>query len=203
MPTSQRMSFADLMAQPDDGCLHELVRGEILRMPPPKGEHGAIEARLVEAIGRRLYQAAAALGWDESQGIGARDLLVGQVDSGEAGIHFHLPDDPDQVRGIDVGYLTPDQVARHRAAGIGEYIPEVPALVAEVIGPSESAAYINEKVADYLAGGALMVWLVFPPTRTVQVHRAGEPIQIVSGAVRLEGDPVLPGFSIALGSLFS
>ncbi len=171
--------------------------------PATQRQHGCLEARLVEAIGRRLYQSAEALGWDESQGIGARDLLVGQVDSGEAGIHFRLPDDPDQVRGIDVGYLTPDQVARHRALGEDEYILEVPALVAEVISPSESAANINEKVADYLAGGAHMVWLVFPRTRTVQVHRADEPIQIVSGSARLEGDPVLPGFSIALGSLFS
>jgi Uma2 family endonuclease len=203
MPTSRRMTYADLMAQRDDDCLHELVRGNILRLPLPKGEHGYVEARLVAAIGHSIYQAAEALGWDESHGMNARDLLVGRVDSGWAGIHFRLPDDPDQVRGIDVGYLTPDQVARHQAVGEDEYIREVPALVAEVIGPSESAAYINEKVADYLAGGALMVWLVFPPTRTVQVHRAGEPIQIVSGAVRLEGDPVLPGFSIALGSLFS
>ena len=116
---------------------------------------------------------------------------------------FRLPDDPDQVRGIDVGYLTPDQVARHRAAGEDDYIPEVPGLVAEVVSPSESAAYINEKVADYLAGGAHLVWLVFPRTRTVQIHRAGEPIQIVSGTERLEGDPALPGFSMALGNLFS
>ncbi len=203
MATLQRMSFADLMLQPEDGCLHELVRGKILRIPPPKGKHGNLEARLVAAIDRYLYRAAESLGWDESQGMDARDLLVGRVDSGEAGIHIRLSDDPDQVRGIDEGYLTPDQVARHRAVGEDEYIPEAPALVAEVISPSESAAYINEKVADYLAGGAYVVWLVFPRTRTVQLHRTGEPIQIVSGSARLEGDPVLPGFSIALGSLFS
>ena len=106
---------ADLMLQMDDTCLHELVRGEIPRVPP-KGKHGNIEARMVAAIDRRLYRAEA-LGWDESQGMEARDLLVGRVDSGEAGIRFCLPDDPDQVRGIDVGYLTTDQVARHRTAG--------------------------------------------------------------------------------------
>lgn len=42
MTTTQRMTYADLMALPDDGYLHELVRGEILPMPPPKGEHGYI-----------------------------------------------------------------------------------------------------------------------------------------------------------------
>ncbi len=143
MTTLQRMSFADLMLQPEDGCLHELVRGEILHMPPPKGKHGNFEARLVEAISRYLYRRAEALGWTASQGMDARDLLVGRVDSGEAGIRFSLPDDPDQVRGLDVCYLTPEQVARHHAAGSDEYIPEVPALVAEVISTSERAAYID------------------------------------------------------------
>ena len=203
MTTLQRMTFGDLLLQPEDGCLHELVRGEILRMPPPKGKHGNIEARLVAVIDRYLYRQAEALGWEESQGFDARDLLVGRVDSGEAGIHFSLPDDPDQVRGIDVCYLTPEQVARHRAAGGDDYIAEVPALVAEVISSSESAAYINEKVNDYLAGGALLVWLLFPRTRMVQAHRPYQPTLSVSGGELLDGDPVLPGFSLALGGLFS
>ena len=54
MATLQQATFDDLMAQPDDGSLYELVRGEILRMPPPKTDHGDVEAALVEAIGRYL-----------------------------------------------------------------------------------------------------------------------------------------------------
>lgn len=54
MTTLQRMTFSDFMLLPEDGCRHELVRGEILYMPPPKEKHGAIEARLVAAIGRYL-----------------------------------------------------------------------------------------------------------------------------------------------------
>ncbi len=41
------MTVAEFMALPDDGNLHELVRGELRVMPPPKGVHGLIEARLV------------------------------------------------------------------------------------------------------------------------------------------------------------
>jgi hypothetical protein len=54
------MRFADLMLQSEDTCLHELVRGEILRLPLPKGQHGVIEARLVESIDRYLYRQAIA-----------------------------------------------------------------------------------------------------------------------------------------------
>lgn len=201
--TTRRMTYDDLMATPEDEYLYELVRGEILRMPPPKGRHGRFEARLVAAIDRHLYSQAVALGWDESQGSDARDLLVGSVDSGEAGIRFSLPDDPDQVRGLDVSYLSPEQVARHNAHGSDEYIPEVPALAAEVISASETATYINEKVQDYLTGGARLVWLLFPKTRTVQVFRPDEPM--VSRAVGdlLDGADVLPRFSVAVANLFS
>jgi Uma2 family endonuclease len=58
MTTQQRMRFEDLLAQPEDGYLYELVRGEILRMPPPKGQHGLIEMWLAGAIERYLYNRA-------------------------------------------------------------------------------------------------------------------------------------------------
>ncbi len=154
MVTTQRMTFADLMAQPDDGYLHELVRGEIVRMPPPRTGHGYVEAALIEAIGRYLYDRALTLDWQEMQGRKARDKLVGRLMSGEAGVRFSLPDDPDQTRGLDVGYLSPEQVARLEDTPDDEYIREMPVLVAEVISSSETADYINEKVTDYLAAGA-------------------------------------------------
>lgn len=68
MTTRQRATADDLMALPDDSYLHELVRGEIIRMPPPKEGHGYAEAALVEAIGRYLHDRALALGWLKSQG---------------------------------------------------------------------------------------------------------------------------------------
>jgi hypothetical protein len=63
MTTTRRMTYADLMALPDDGRLHELVRGEIRSMPPAKGPHGGIEFALAGAIDRYLYGRALALGW--------------------------------------------------------------------------------------------------------------------------------------------
>lgn len=202
MTTLQRMTYDDLLAQPDDGYLHELVRGEILRVPPPNQDHGTIEARLVAAIDRYLYRRAEDLGWDEAQGIGARDLLVGRVDNGEAAIRVALPDDPDQTRGGDVCYLTPEQVVQARESGPGTPIPLVPAVVAEVISPSEGATYVNEKVCDYLAVGARLVWLAYPRTRMLQVHRADGSVAEVAGAMRLDGGDVLPGFSLPLNALF-
>lgn len=202
MVTTQRKTIEDLLATPDDGYRYELVRGEILRMPPSRGEHGAIEADLVGAPGRYLYAQALALGWREGQGLRARNYLVGRVISGGAGTQIRLLDDTDQVRGIDVGYLTPEQVARIGVVAADAYFPEAPAVVAEVVSPSEGASYLEEKISDFLAGGAQLVWLLFPALRTARVHMpSGASFQVPTGGT-LEGGEVLPGFAVRLADLF-
>lgn len=203
MTTKQRLTFADLMAQPDDGYLYELVRGEILRMPPPKGDHGDVEAALVEAVGHYLRDRARALGWQPRHGRAARSRLVGYLASGEAGIRFSLPDDPDQTRGVDMLYLSVEQFRRLEAYMRQEYIPEVPALVAEVISPSETTTYSNEKVTDYLAGGAKLVWQLFPKTRSVRVFAADGSTWVVPSDGTLGGGDVLPGFEVLMAELFA
>ncbi|HKO23413.1 MAG TPA: Uma2 family endonuclease [Chloroflexota bacterium] len=203
MTTVQRMTFNDLMAQPDDDYLYELVRGEILRMPPPKEDHGCVEAALVEAIGRYLDDRALALGWEKSQGRAARNRLVGRLLSGDVGVRFSLPDDPDQLRGLDVCYLSAEQVARLGAVPTAEYLVEMPALVAEVISPSETASYINEKVNDLLRGGAQLVWLFYPKTRTVMVLRPDGSARMIPAGGLLDGNDVLPGFMVELASIFA
>jgi Uma2 family endonuclease len=79
----------------------------------------------------------------------------------------------------------------------------VPALVVEIISPSDGATYVHEKVRDYIAGGAHLVWLVYPRTRTVQVHRADGTITEVASNDRLDGSDVLPGFALPLNALFT
>lgn len=201
MTTMQGMTFADLMAQPEDGCLHELVRGEILHMPPPKTKHGYIEMDLAEVISRYLYDRAVTLGWQKSQGRAARDRLVGRLLGGEAGVRFSLSDDPDQTRGLDLGYLSPEQVARLADVPDDQYIDEMPVLVAKVISPSESADYVNEKVNDYLAGGARIVWLLYPRTRTAVVFRADGTARTLPPEGALDGEDVLPGFAEELSNI--
>jgi Uma2 family endonuclease len=84
-----------------------------------------------------------------------------------------------------------------------EYLVEMPALVAEVISPSETASYINEKVNDLLRGGAQMVWLFYPKTRTVMVLRPDGSARMIPAGGLLDGNDVLPGFAVELASIFA
>jgi len=197
------MTVAEFMALPDDGNRHELVRGELRIMPPPKGVHGLIEAAVVAAIDRYLDNKARGLGWNERQGIMARNKLAGFVAGGEFGMQFTLPDDPNQIRGADAAYVPADQFASV-SWDRKEYFPAVPHLVIEVISSSERADDIIEKVQDYLTGGARRVWCLYPARRAVYIHDADGPMRVVRGAdAVLTDDDLLPGFSVPLNMVFA
>jgi Uma2 family endonuclease len=54
----QPITLEEFLALPADGNRHEFVRGEVRVMPPPKGKHGFIEAAIIGAIDRYLYERA-------------------------------------------------------------------------------------------------------------------------------------------------
>jgi Uma2 family endonuclease len=193
----KRTTLDEFLALPDDGNLHEFVRGEIRVMPPPKGRHGRIELAVLAAIDRYLEERAIGSGWDPEHGIDARDRLVGFAAGGEFGMQFVLPDDPHQIRGADGAYVPAEQLAG--ADWDGEaYFPQVPALVIEVISPSETAADVSEKVQDYLTGGARRVWCVYPSRATIHIHDAEAPTRVLRRDDTLTDEDLLPGFSLPL-----
>ena len=197
----KRMTVEEFMALPDDGNRHELARGELRVMPPPKGEHGFVEIAILAAIDRYLYDRATALGWEPRQGLGARNALVGRIGGGELGIQFAVPDDPHMIRGADGVYIPPEQLARVSWDG-HEYFPDVPALVIEVVSETDKASEVNEKVQDYLAGGAQRVWCVYPEHRTIHVHDAHVATRVVRGDENLTDHELLPGFALPLNLIF-
>lgn len=195
------MTVEEFMALPDDGNRHEFVRGQILSMPPPKGSHGRIEFRVAKAIDRYLDQQAIVRGWDPDGDPDERDRLLGITVVGEFGMQFTLPDDPHQIRGADAAYIPADQLARSGWDGVS-YFPEVPHLVIEIISASDSAAEVNEKVQDYLAGGARRVWCVYSEQGTVHVHDAEAPVRVLRRGDTLTDEDLLPGFALPLARIF-
>jgi len=197
------MTVAEFMALPDDGNRHELVRGELRVMPPPKGVHGLVETALLAAIDRYLYDKALSLGWNPRTGIAARYTLVGFTAGGEFGVRFTVPDDPHQIRGADGAYVPADQLAAV-AWDRNEYFPAVPRLVIEVISSSDHAGDILEKAQDYLDGGARRVWYAHPEQRAIYIHDADGPMRVVRGAdAVLTDEELLPGFSLPLNMVFA
>ena len=169
----------ELLNYPDPGR-YELVRGVPRVSEPPGGVHG----RLAIKLGARLDAHVTRLG------LGT--VLV------EAG--YVLKREPDTVRGPDVSFvsaarLPPEQIPE-------QFISGPPDLAVEILSPGDHWAEIEEKVADYLAGGARRVWLVDPRERRLIVRYADRPSRVLADGDILEGEDVVPGFTLDLAELF-
>jgi Uma2 family endonuclease len=104
----------------------------------------------------------------------------------------------------DAGDLIPD--LSFVAHGHGPLVrqgaaPYLPDLAVEVQSEGQSERFMLDKALLYLAGGARMVWLIYPAREIVEVLTATER-QLLTREDRLTGGDVLPGFSVAVRDLF-
>lgn len=108
-------------------------------------------------------------------------------------------DDPDRVRRPDVSFI-------HRLRMKPEYlvghVPIHPDLAVEVVSPNDSYYEVRQKVAEYIEAGVRLVWVVDPETRIIDVYRANRTSQVVQNGDMLDGEDVVPGFTIALAEIF-
>jgi Uma2 family endonuclease len=178
---TQLMTADDLFRLPDDGMRHELVKGVLNTMPPAGFEHGAIGINVATPLDQHV-----------------RANGLGVVVAAETG--FIITTNPDTVRAPDIGFVRQDRI---QATGITKkYWPGAPDLAVEVISPSDTVYEVDDKVQGWLAAGAGLVWVVNPRRRTVTVHRpTGAPIVLTINDL-LDGEQVVPGFSIRVADLF-
>ena len=161
--------------------MHELVRGEIIEMPPPEIEHGYVCSNLAILLGT----------------FGKR-TGHGNAVSNDSVVVTHR--DPDTVRGGDILYYSNARLPRARFT---RGLPPVPPdLVVEVRSPSDRPGAIRQKVMEYLDAGVSMIWVADPSTRTLTIHRPeAEPI-VLGDTETIDGLPELPGFACAVAELF-
>jgi Uma2 family endonuclease len=172
------MTIAEFESQPLERV--ELVRGEIVEMPPPGGVHGAvcINAGAVLALWCREHDGYVPFGNDCS-------IVTGR--------------DPDTVRGADALVVRRDKLPGGRIP-IGSIT--VPAeLAVEVKSPSDRWAEMVRKVGEYLACGVLEVWIVDPDHRRVHVYTPDDEPTVLDETDELTST-ALPGFTTPVTELF-
>jgi Uma2 family endonuclease len=182
MSTKTRpMTALEFLAMPDDGMLHELIRGEVTTMPLPGWRHGAIAAE----IGRLLANHVKA-------------QRLGRIYAAETG--FLIERDPDTVRGPDVSFVRQERLAE--ITDPERHVPFAPDLAVEMVSPSDRPAEVAEKVAAWLSAGTRVVWVIEPGDRTVTVHVGDQPSRTLQPDDTLDGGDCLPGFTCAVADLF-
>jgi Uma2 family endonuclease len=173
--------FCDWVHQPENkNKWFELVRGEVIELPPPMKPHGFVCYNVGRILGNFTFQ----------QGKG---YLTGN-DSGVI-----LERGPDTVRGPDVAYYEDADTFAELHPKYGEVPPR---LAVEVLSPSDRLGKVMRKIMDYLHAGVGLVWLIDPETRNVTVHRPGKEPYVVEENQELTGEDVLPDFRCAVADIF-
>jgi Uma2 family endonuclease len=107
-----------------------------------------------------------------------------------------------RVRMPDVAFVSIDRLPGRQIPR--EPIPNLaPDLAVEVLSESNTKAEIDQKLREYFQSGTRLAWIIDPPTRSVAVYRAaGEPARVLKESEALDGEGVLPGFTLAVAALF-
>lgn len=104
------------------------------------------------------------------------------------------------------GVRLPDVVfvAAHRLPRTRTPIPTLaPDLAVEVLSASNTRAEMEQKLREYFESGTPLVWIIDPAPRTVAVyHGPGDPTRVLKEADTLDGEQVVPGFSMPVADLF-
>ena len=103
-------------------------------------------------------------------------------------------------RGPDASWVSPERLAtldaeQHRT---GQICPD---FVAEIRSPGNSLTYLQRKMAEYIAAGARLGWLIDPRNRRVTIYRPGQEPETLADPEILTGEEVMPGFEFRVREL--
>lgn len=150
-------------------------------MAPAGFDHGAVTFNLSVSFGMFV----------KSQGLGT-------VVAAETG--FIISRDPDTVRAPDIGFI---RKARLPTTGRPiKFWVGAPDLVVETMSPNDTVCEVDEKVQEWLAAGAELVWVLNPQQKTVTISRSDKSVQRLAVGDVLDGEPVIPGFRIPVAEIF-
>jgi Uma2 family endonuclease len=77
-----------------------------------------------------------------------------------------------------------------------------PDLAVEVLSAGNTAKEMDRKLSEYFQAGVRLVWYIDPESRTARIYTSIDQMHEIDTAGHLEGQDVLPGFSLRLGELF-
>lgn len=170
--------FEQFIAQPENrGYSFELINGEIVQKMPTE-EHGVIAGIIVTEF--NIY------------------LRTNPIGRAGVEVRHRVPEDRQNDLIPDVSFISNERALALTKKGA---VPLMPDLVVEVKSPDDSSIGMREKALYYLRHGSRIVWLVFPAKQQVEVYTE-DAVQVFGIDETLDGGDVLPGFTLALSTIF-
>ncbi|MFN9175247.1 MAG: Uma2 family endonuclease [Synechocystis sp.] len=161
-----------------DRQLERNVQGDLIVMPPVGGLSGNREANFIADL----------VFWNRRTGLG-------KVFSSST--IFRLPKGGD--RSPDAAWVSLERWQQLSREQQEKFPPLCPDFVIELRSRTDNLSDLQAKMQEYLASGLRLGWLVNPQQQQVEIYRPDQDVVQVTLPATLNGESVLPGFSLALG----
>jgi Uma2 family endonuclease len=181
-PPTRLLTAEEFAVMPEFGRFTELVKGEVIDVPPPSFLHGVVCSNVAGEL--RNY---------------VRPLGLGRVLTNDSGVITER--DPDTVRGADVAYFSYERLPKEVVPRVYPEVP--PELVFEVMSPDDVFRDVMAKVDEYLAAGVLLVYVVDPSREQAMLFQKGTLGTLFGPSDEMTFSGVLPELRIPVGPLFT
>jgi len=179
--TERAITADELIELPDDaGVRYELSRGRLICT--------AYASYLPGQIGGRIMT-------DVFSFVKAHQL--GEAGSGDTG--FRLASQRDTVRAPDAWFIRAERI--HAAGAFKGFFPGPPDLAIEVLSPSDRFQLVAGRIRDYMESGTPLLWVFDPEAQHVTIFRPNQPVRFLDATDTLDGEDVLPRFTLPLTAL--
>jgi Uma2 family endonuclease len=171
--------FEQLCQDNPEMRLELTASGELIAMAPAGWESSE----------RNLNLASQIFNWNER-------TKLGKVFDSSGG--FTLPSGA--VLSPDVTWIEKSKFAN--VSGKVAFPAIVPDFVIELRSMTDSLKTLQAKMLEYQTNGVRLGWLINPQQQQVEVYRLGQPVEVLQSPYSLDGEDVLPGFTLDLSSIF-
>ena len=178
---TEPITAEQLLEMDAKGMRGELIRGVFCPTMSAGMKHGEIIVNLVMLLGAEI-----------------KPNRLGRLMASDSGVKVET--DPDTVREPDIAYFSRDRLALD--ADVPGYAEVPPDLVVEVVSPTDSVRGINDKARMWINAGVRLVWVLWPETKMIEVHRPAQPVTTLRETDTLTGEDILPQFSVPVADIF-
>ena len=161
--------------------IERTAQGELIIMPPTGGETGERNAEITMQL--RL--------WAKRDGRGAT------FDSSSG---FRLPNKA--VRSPDAAWVEKSRLEKLPKKVRQKFLPLCPEFALELRSPTDSLSVVQAKMAEYIANGTQLGWLIDPEQRRVFIYRPQAPVEELADPETVSGEPLLVGFTLDLREIW-
>jgi Uma2 family endonuclease len=173
--------FEQLCAQNQETKFELTSQGELIVMSPTGSESGRQNSDL---LGQIWY-------WNRQSNLG----VVFDSSTG-----FTLPNNA--KRSPDVSWIEISRWQELTSKQRRGFAPIAPDFVLELLSPNDRLQDAQQKMAEYLACGVKLGWLIYPDEPRVEIYRWGKDVEVLRDAQSLSGEDLLPGLVVELNEVF-